>query len=305
MRVLVTGGAGFIGSHLTEALLSRGYSVRVLDNLSSGQREWIPPKADFVEGDIRDPQTCQSACEGCSGVFHMAAMSRSAASLDAIEICTSANIAGTQNVLLAARTHKVRKVVYSGSSTYYGSREVPQVEGMRPDFLNFYGLSKATGEEYCLMFDRLYGVPTIVLRYFNVYGPRQPEEGAYALVLGIFLRRWLEGLPLVIHGSGLQRRDFIHVRDVVNANIRAFENGVHGEIVNIGSGTNISIRELANLISPLQKFGPARRGDADNTLADITRARELLHWEPAVRFEAGLRELKESMAAEVAQLCVA
>jgi UDP-glucose 4-epimerase len=305
MRVLVTGGAGFIGSHLTEALLSRGYYVRVLDNLSSGRREWISPEADFIEGDIRDPQTCQAACEGCSGVFHMAAMSRSAASLDAIEICTSANIVGTQNVLLAARTHKVRKVVYSGSSTYYGSREVPHVEGMRPDFLNFYGLSKATGEEYCLMFDRLYGVPAIVLRYFNVYGPRQPEEGAYALVLGIFLRRWLEGRPLVIHGSGLQRRDLIHVRDVVDANIRAFESEVHGEIVNIGSGTNISIRELADLISPLQEFGPPRVGDAANTLADITRARELLYWEPAVNFEDGLRELKGLMAAEIAQPCMA
>src|SRR5262249_49652280 len=136
---------------------------------------------------------------------HMAAMSRSAASLDAIEICTSANILGTQNVLLAARTHQVRKVVYSGSSTYYGSGQVPHVEGARPDFLNLYGLSKATGEEYCLLFDRLYGVPAIVLRYFNVYGPRQPEQGAYALVLGIFLRRRLEGLPLSIHGTGLQR----------------------------------------------------------------------------------------------------
>ncbi len=305
MRVLVTGGSGFIGSHLTEALLSRGYSVRVLDNLSSGRREWTPPEADFFEGDIRDPQTCQAACEGCTGVFHMAAMSRSAASLDAIELCTSANIVGTQNVLLAARTHKVRKVVYSGSSTYYGSREVPHVEGMRPDFLNFYGVSKATGEEYCLMFDRLYGVPAIVLRYFNVYGPRQPEEGAYALVMGTFLRRWLEGLPLVIHGTGLQRRDMIHVRDVVAANILAFESEVHGEIVNIGSGASISVRELADLISPLQEFGPARAGDAANTLADIAKARELLHWSPAVRFEDGLQELKGLMAQQIAQPCVA
>ena len=195
-------------------------------------------------------------------------------------------------------------MVYSGSSTYYGSREVPHVEGMRPDFLNMYGLSKAAGEEYCLMFDRLYGVPAIVLRYFNVYGPRQPEVGAYALVLGIFLRRWLEGRPLAIHGSGHQRRDLIHVRDVVDANIRAFESEVHGEIVNIGSGTSISIRELADLISPLQEFGPARIGDAANTLADITRARELLHWEPAVRFEDGLRELKELMAAEIGEPCM-
>ena len=159
--------------------------MRVLDNLSAGNRDWVPREAELVVGDITDAETCQSACEGCKGVFHLAAMSRSAASLNAIEICTSANVTGTQNVLMAARAHKVRKVVYSGSSTYYGSQPVPHVEGMRPDFLNLYGLSKATGEEYCLLFDRLYGVPAIVLRYFNVYGPRQPEVGAYALVLGI------------------------------------------------------------------------------------------------------------------------
>ena len=301
MRVLVTGGAGFIGSHLTEALLGRGYRVRVLDNFSSGRREWVPAEAELIEGDIRDLQVCVTACKNCEGAFHMAAMSRSAASLDAIEICTSANILGTQNVLLAARAHQVRKVVYSGSSTYYGSGQVPHVEGARPDFLNLYGLSKATGEEYCLLFDRLYGVPAIVLRYFNVYGPRQPEQGAYALVLGIFLRRRLEGLPLAIHGTGLQRRDFVHVRDVVAANIRAYESEVHSEVVNIGSGASISIRELADMISPAQEFAPARKGDAANTLADITRARRLLHWEPAVRFEDGLRELEEWMAAEFAE----
>jgi len=303
MRVLVTGGAGFIGSHLTEALLRRGYTVRVLDNLSSGRREWVSAEAEFVEGDIRNPGACDSACADCAAVFHMAAMSRSAASLDAIELCTSVNVAGTQNVLLAARRHKIRKVVYSGSSTFYGSSEIPHVEGMRPDFLNLYGLSKATGEEYCLLFDRLYGVPAIVLRYFNVYGPRQPEEGAYALVAGIFLRRALQGLPLVIHGSGHQSRDFIHVRDVVEANIRAWESDVHGEIVNIGSGTRISVLELANMISPEQVYGPARVGDAAHTLADISRARDLLGWRPTVRFSDGLRELKQIMAAEMAQPC--
>jgi UDP-glucose 4-epimerase len=305
MRVLVTGGAGFIGSHLTEALLSRGYQVRVLDNLCSGRREWVAPAAEFREGDIRDPQACQDACTDCDGVFHLAAMSRSAASLDAIELCTSANILGTQNVLLAARGRNIQKLVYSGSSTYYGSREVPHREGMRPDFLNLYGLSKATGEEYCLLFDRLYGVRSIVLRYFNVYGPRQPEEGAYALVLGIFLKRRLQGLPLMVHGSGLQRRDFVHVRDVVAANIRAFESEVHGEIVNIGSGTNLSIRELADMISPVQESGPGRKGDAVDTLADIERARELLEWQPAVRFEDGLRELREWMAKELDHTCAA
>ena len=305
MRVLVTGGAGFIGSHLTEALVRRGYTVRVLDNLSSGRRDWVSAEAEFLAGDIRDPQTCEAACRDCGGIFHLAAMSRAGAALNAIELCTSSNIVGTQNVLLAARSQKVGKVVYSGSSTFYGSRAIPHGEDMRPDFLNLYGLSKATGEEYCLIFDRLYGVPGIVLRYFNVYGPRQPEEGAYALVAGIFLRRALQGLPLVIHGTGRQSRDFVHVRDVVAANIRAFESRVHGEIVNIGSGTAISVKDLADMISPEQEYGPARVGDAAHTLADIGKARTLLGWEPTVRFEDGLRELKELMAAELAAVAAA
>ena len=163
---------------------------------------------------------------------------------------------------------------------------------MPPDFLNFYGLTKYAGEEYCLMFDKLYGVPSVALRYFNVYGPRQPEVGVYALVLGIFLRRQAEGKPLEIHGSGLQRRDFIHVRDVAAANLVAFESEVRGEVFNIGSGTNISVKELADMISPLhQSQGPQRKGDAKETLADISKARRMLGWNPQVGFAEGLREL--------------
>ena len=290
--VLVTGGAGFIGSHLVELLVASGYRVRVLDNLSYGRREWIHGDAEFLNGDICSLEDCRRAVEGVTGVFHMAAMSRSAASLDNIEICTTNNIVGTQNVLSAAREAGVGKVVYSGSSTYYGSQDVPHVEGMPPDFLNFYGLTKYAGEEYCLMFDKLYGVPSVVLRYFNVYGPRQPEVGVYALVLGIFLRRQAEGKPLEIHGSGLQRRDFIHVRDVAAANLAAFESDVRGEVFNIGSGTNISVKELADMISPLhQSQGPQRKGDAKETLADISKARRMLGWNPQVGFAEGLREL--------------
>ena len=290
--VLVTGGAGFIGSHLVELLVASGYRVRVLDNLSYGRREWIHCDAEFLNGDICSLDDCRRAVEGVGGVFHMAAMSRSAASLDNIEICTTNNIVGTQNVLSAAREAGVGKVVYSGSSTYYGSHDVPHVEGMPPDFLNFYGLTKYAGEEYCLMFDKLYGVPSVVLRYFNVYGPRQPEVGVYALVLGIFLRRQAEGKPLEIHGSGLQRRDFIHVRDVAAANLAAFESDLRGEVFNIGSGTNISVKELADMISPLHQIeGPQRKGDAKETLADISKARRMLGWNPQVPFAEGLREL--------------
>jgi UDP-glucose 4-epimerase len=295
-RVLVTGGAGFIGSHLVEALLARGRPVRVLDNLSYGRREWVPASAELLVGDIQDAETCRRACEGCDAVFHMAAMSRSAASLDNIEICTSANVTGTQNVLIAAKDAGVAKVIYSGSSTYYGNQPAPHREDLPGDFLNFYGLTKYVGEEYCLLFDRLYGLPCVVLRYFNVYGPHQPEEGIYALVLGIFLRRAAEGKSLLIHGTGDQRRDFIHVRDVAAANLAALESPVHGVRLNVGSGTSVSVKELADMISDRQEFGPRRRGDAEVTLADISRTRELLGWAPAVSFEEGIQELSRLMS---------
>jgi UDP-glucose 4-epimerase len=297
--LLVTGGAGFIGSHLVEALVRDNKRVRVLDDLSSGRREWVSESAELLVGDIRDAEACRSACEECEAVFHMAAMSRSAASLDNIEVCTSANIVGTQNVLIAAKAAGVKKVIYSGSSTYYGNRPPPHCEDLPGDFLNFYGLSKYAGEEYCLMFDRLYGLPCVVLRYFNVYGPRQPEEGVYALVLGIFLRRAAEGQPLVIHGDGTQSRDFIHVRDVAEANLAAYQSAAHGVRLNIGSGVSISVRQLADMISEHQEFGPRRRADAEVTLADLSRTRELLGWAPKVSFRQGLEELSRSMSVEL------
>jgi UDP-glucose 4-epimerase len=195
-------------------------------------------------------------------------------------------------VLIAARDAGVLKVVYSGSSTYYGNRPAPQIEDLPHDCLNFYSMSKYVGEQYCLLFDRLYDLPIVILRYFNVYGPRQPEAGPYALVLGIFLRQWRDGQPLTIHGTGAQRRDFVHVRDVVAATIRAFEVNVRKQALNVGSGTNISIKDLADMITHNQVFGPRREGDAEVTLGDLTRTRACLGWEPMVRFEDGLRELK-------------
>ena len=291
--VLVTGGAGFIGSHLTERLLELGYQVRVVDNLVYGRLEWVPPAVQFIRGDITDSDICREACEGVRGVFHAAAMSRAAPSLVAIDECTQKNIVGTQNILIAAREAGVKKLVYSGSSTYYGNQPGPHREDMRPDLLNFYALSKYTGEEYCRMFDRQLDFPTVVLRYFNVYGPRQPEAGAYALVLGVFLRRWRDGQPLEIHGTGEQRRDFIHVRDVVEANIVAYEKPVRGVTLNVGSGTNISVQELADMISRVQHRGPRRAGDAEVTLADISRAVETLGWRPQISFADGLAEMME------------
>lgn len=290
--VLVTGGAGFIGSHLVAGLIERGYRVRVLDNLVYGRREWVHPEAEFIQADICDSEACRRAMAGVEGIFHAAAMSRAGPSLDNIDECTQTNIVGTQNLLIAARGSGVRKVVYSGSSTYYGNQPPPHHEFETPaQFLNFYSLSKQVGEQYILMFDRIFDVPGVVLRYFNVYGPRQPQVGAYALVLGIFLRRWVNGEPLVIHGDGRQRRDFIHVRDVVDANIAAFESNCRHDIFNVGSGTNVSIKELADLISPNQVHEDRRKGDAEVTLADTARIQAALGFIPKVPFKSGVEEL--------------
>jgi len=290
--VLVTGGAGFIGSHLSEGLLERGYRVRILDNLIYGRAEWAPAAAEFINGDITNPDTCRRACDGVGGVFHAAAMSRAAPSLDAIDACTQQNIVGTQNILIAARDAGVKKLVYSASSTYYGNQAGPHREDMRPDFLNFYALSKYVGEEYCRLFDKALNLPTVILRYFNVYGPRQPQTGPYALVLGVFLRRWRDQQPLEIHGSGEQRRDFIHVRDVAACNIAAYESQVRGVTLNVGSGVNLSVKELANLISSNQIQAARRAGDADVTLADISRTSTTLGWQPHIPFIEGLDEMK-------------
>jgi nucleoside-diphosphate-sugar epimerase len=291
--VLVTGGAGFIGSHLCEGLLAQGYRVRVLDSLVYGKREWVPTAAEFLEGDIRDGAVCRKAVEDVDGVFHCAAMSRSGPSQDLIEVCTQSNIVGTQNMLLAARDAGVKRFIYSGSSTYYGNRPPSHRESDLADLLNIYGVTKRVGEQYSLMFDQTFDVPAIVLRYFNVYGPRQPETGAYALVLGIFLRRWADGQTLEIHGDGSQRRDFVHVRDVVRANIAAYESDLRGEVFNVGSGSNISVQELADMISSDQRHIEGRKGDSAATLADISKIRAALGWKPEVSFVEGLEELMD------------
>src|SRR5215469_10480081 len=290
-HVLVTGGAGFIGSHLCEGLLARGYSVRVLDSLVYGRREWVPQPCEFIEGDIRDLATCHRAAKDMDAVLHCAAMSRSGPSQQIVEICTGSNIIGTQNMLLAARDADVKRFIFSGSSTYYGNRIPPHRESDPPDLLNIYGLTKHVGEQYTLMFDEGFDLPSVVLRYFNVYGPRQPETGAYALVLGIFLKRRADGLPLEIHGDGRQRRDFIHVKDVVSANIAAMESSVRCEVFNVGSGTNLSVKELADMISPNQVHAEARKNDSFETLADISKIQAALGWSPKISFAEGLKEL--------------
>lgn len=295
MRYLVTGGAGFIGSHLSNRLVKMGHYVRVLDNLSIGNGDSLLSDVDLMEGDIRNENDCLDAVRGIDGVFHMAAFSRSGPSFDKSQLCNESNVTGTLNLLNAALAHDVKKIVYSGSSTYYGNRPGRQYENMPGDFLNFYGLTKYISELYIEQYHKNFGLRYNTLRYFNVYGPGQPSEGAYALVLGIFLDRLKWNMELEIHGSGEQRRDFIHVSDVVEANILAMEKEVDGEVFNIGSGINYSINQIADLFPLGRTYTPRRAGDAEETLADITKAKKLLGWQPRISLEEGMRELMKSL----------
>lgn len=302
MRVLVTGGAGFIGSHLCEALLERGYWLRVLDNLSLGRREWIPKhdQLEFIEGDIRDPEVCRQAVGGTEGVFHLAAMSKVAPSLSSsamVQYCLDHNVSGTVNILEAAKEAKVGKVVYSASSTVYGNNPVPHKETALPDCRTPYALSKYMGEQCCLLYDSLFDLPVISLRLFQVYGPRQPAAGEYAVVAGIFLEQAREGKPLTIHGDGSQKRDFVHVFDVVEAFIRAFESRLRGVVLNVGTGSSFSVKQLADLISENQQSGlPRRAADLEETKADTEELETALDWKPSIDFDGSIRKMCEGMS---------
>jgi len=299
-HVLVTGGAGFIGSHVAEQLLRDGYKVTVLDNLSTGKREWIPEGAGFIEGSVLDLDLLRECCKASSGVFHLAAMSRVLPSLhggpESALFSAEQNITGTLNVLVAAAEAKVRKVVYSASSTYYGNMPAPHWESMLPGCHTPYGISKYVGELYARQFSRMYGLPTMSLRYFQVYGPRCPSKGEYAMVSSIFIEQALRGEPLTIHGDGKQRRDFVHVSDVAMANVRAFESNVgDGEIINVGRGESFSIKELADLISPNQITLPTRAFDMKETLADTYKCQQMLRWTPQIGFVQGTQSLMRTM----------
>jgi UDP-glucose 4-epimerase len=287
--VLVTGGAGFIGSHLVEALLARSYEVRVLDNLFQGDRANLPDSDDleFIEGDVTDYETCAAVTKGVEGVFHLAAMSKVLPSLenpDMIDFCTQQNVVGSANVLRAALQHRdtVKKLIYSGSSTVYGANPPPQSEDQREACQTPYAMSKYFGELYCELFTRLHRLPTIRLRYFMTYGPRQPSTGAYAVVTGVFMKQWENGEPLTIVGDGTQTRDFIHVSDIAEGIIRAFECDVQDATINVGTGRCMSINALADLFSSERIPLPPRPVDIPQQQADITRMRQLLDWEPRI-----------------------
>ena len=299
---LVTGGAGFIGSSICRALLQRGDKIRVIDNFSSGRRQNLADLAAGIEvheGDILDAAALEKAASGCDVIFHQAAIPSVPRSLAAPLPSHQANTTGTLMVLEAARALKVRRVVYAGSSSAYGDTPVlPKVESMPTMPLSPYAVSKLTGELYCQMYARTLGVETVVLRYFNVFGPRQDPSSQYAAVIPRFVTAALEGRAPQVYGDGSQSRDFCFIDNVVDANLRAADaKGVSGSVFNIACGEAIDLNSVLRLVAELTgkpvtaNYEPGRAGDVKHSLADITAARAKLGYEPRVLFAEGLRRV--------------
>jgi UDP-glucose 4-epimerase len=297
MKCIVTGGAGFIGSHIVDKLIERGDEVHVIDNFISGKRENLNPRAYLHEIDIREYEKLSPIFKGAKYVFHTAALARVQPSIKDPRTYNDVNVTGTLNVLMAARDAGVSKVIYSASSSAYGNQEkLPLHEDMEPRLMSPYASQKYFGEIYCKVFSKVYGLKTVSLRYFNVYGPRQTTEkdGPYATVVGIFLEQRKNDKPLTVVPDGKQSRDFTNIYDVVRANLLAAEspNVSNGEVINIGCGKSYTILEVAKLIGGPTIFIEPRL-EPKHTLADISRARELLNWEPKISFEEGVAELKQ------------
>lgn len=290
MKVLVTGGAGFIGSHVVDALVTRGDEVICVDDKSAPQNDqfYWNEAATNIAADIRNLH--ESVYHGVDVVFHLAARSRIQPTINNPIECFSVNVIGTQHVLEMSRRAGVKRVVYSASSSYYGhASKPPFIEHAPKGCATPYSLSKWQGEEICDLYTKLYGLSTVSLRYFNVYGPREPLKGEYAPVMGLFKRQMEAGQPMTIVGDGEQRRDFTHITDVVRANFLAAEKiSVTGPI-NIGTGKNYSINELARMIGSDWIHVPERVGETRETLANNVRAREELGWSPKVNLEDYLR----------------
>jgi len=287
-KSLVTGGAGFIGSNLVDRLLEIGHEVVVIDNEYSDVHEqfYWNPNAQNYKYDIRDYENTRPLYEGVDYVFHIAAEARiQPAILNPIQ-AVSINSVGTCTVLQCSREAKVKRVMYSSTSSAYGMNIFPNVETQPDDCLNPYSVSKVNGEKLCKMYTQLYGLPTIIFRYFNVYGERQPLKGQYAPVVGIFLRQKNSGEPLTIVGDGEQRRDFTHVSDVVNANVLAATKEVSsesfGQVYNVGTGINHSVNEIAKMISDNTINIPPRLGESRITLANNKKLSTTFDWEPKV-----------------------
>lgn len=298
-KVVVTGGAGFIGSNLVDALVGKGFEVHVIDNYAGGKYEdRVNPKATYHELDVRKTPDILPIFEGASVVFHTAAIPRVPYSVEHPVESSDQNIIGTVSVLSAAARAKVRRVVYSASGSAYGDQDtLPLVETMVANPVNPYGLQKYVGELFCKIWPSIYGTETVCLRYFNVYGPKLDPTGPYALAVGAFLLAKKEGRPLTIFGDGTITRDYTNVRDVVNANLLAASSQKvgKGEVINIGAGRNVTIQYLAELINGGKEgivYGPPRVESHDSQ-ADNRKAKELLGWEPTMTLEEGVAELKK------------
>jgi UDP-glucose 4-epimerase len=307
MKALVTGGAGFIGSHIAERLVRSGHEVVVLDNFTSGKRQNLASFESDVrvlEGDIRDPEHVARAAEGCDVIFHEAAIVSVPYSVDHPLETHDVNILGTLRVLEAARAAKVRRVVFASSAAIYGDEPtLPKVETMLPSPIAPYGVEKVTAEHYLRAYSVLYGVETVALRYFNVFGPRQDPSSPYSGVISVFVDRALGNKTLTIFGDGMACRDFVYVGDVVDANVAAAtREGVSGEVFNIARGARTTLDELAAMLGrvvgrPLSVAHAApRAGDIVESVADVTRARVRLGFQAAVSVEEGLAKLVEHVS---------
>jgi nucleoside-diphosphate-sugar epimerase len=296
---LVTGGAGFIGSHLAEELLRRGHRVRVVDSLITGKRTNLAciPAAEFLQGDLADAQVAERATAGMDYVLHQAAIPSVPRSVDDPVTSNRANVTATLNVLVAARQAGVKRLVYAGSSSAYGDTPtLPKREDMQTKPLSPYALQKLVGEQYCQMFTQLYGFPTVTTRYFNVFGPRQDPGSPYSGVISLFATALLGGRRPIIHGDGEQTRDFTYISNVVDGVLRACEApNAAGEVINVATGLRISLNGLLRVLNSLvganvqAVYEEARAGDVRDSQADISKAKALLGYEPAVPLEDGLK----------------
>ncbi|CAN5364654.1 SDR family oxidoreductase [soil metagenome] len=304
---LVTGGAGFIGSHIVERLLREGRSVRVFDNFSSGDRSMLGPLAadvEFVEGDLRDAEALRQATQGVDTIFHLGAEPSVQRSVADPQTCIDINVSGTMNVLLGARDAGVRRVVFASTCAVYGDDPVmPKIESMALTPGSPYAASKAAGEHLCKVASAIYGVEAVSLRFFNVFGPRQRANSAYAAVIPIFLDRILRGEQPLIYGDGRQTRDFVYIDNVVDANLAAATApGASGQVFNVATGVSVSLLDLLGSISTIigrsvePRFEPSRAGDIVFSEADISAARTVLGYVPRVAFLDGLQRTIESLA---------